>query len=307
VKGIVIVPCWRRADFLWACLDRLLQAHGWEQYEYLISIDRDPSPEVVEVAHAYRSEFAGAPDGSPIQIITPGSHQFSGNSFNLLNAYRVASEKTNGLVVMVEEDVMVSRGFLRWTEAAHALVPDCFGVSACRDQNAPLPDALAQRADPRTGVGDPRSWVYERPTYQSLAVSFRAEVVRRFVQMVTPDYFADPVETLAKWFPVSRIPKPQAEQDGFIGRVLEDWVNGVDWTGMIYPVVPRASHYGFVGYNRSGGMPLYDGTPAERGRRILAMTDVELNQRADARFRDITPCDLDAVEAAPLVLRRPLV
>jgi len=85
--------------------------------------------------------------------------------------------------------------------------------------------------------------VYERPTYQSLAVSFRAEVVKRWLAMVMiePIYFSAPVETLAKWFPNSRIPRGQAEQDGFIGRVLEDWVTGLDYTGMIYPVAARAA------------------------------------------------------------------
>jgi hypothetical protein len=290
---VVVIPCWNRADFLWACLHRLSIADGAADYRYLISIDRKHSVEVQNVAHDFRNLSQLS-----VRIIDPGDHPFHGNSFNVLHAYRMATEMTAGLIHLIEEDIFVAKSYFRFAEAAHALVPDCFGVSACRDQNDNPPTVLVDSGDP-----DPESWVFERPTYQSLAVSFRSEVVRRFVQMVTPDYFASPVETLARWFPNTRIPRGQAEQDGFIGRVLEDVVNGMGATGMIYPLVPRAAHYGFAGYNRSNGRHLVGGSIEDRGKRLLAMTADELNAQADPSYRDIRPIALDAAEADPLVLR----
>ena len=302
MKGVVIVPTWRRPDFLWACLHRLLQCDGIRDYGIVLSIDRSSDPEIDRVAMALvaKTGAGGLYDGQKIRIRVVEPHHYHGNSYNVLGAYRYAAAVTSGLVILLEEDIFVARGFLRYHEAAHVAAPSCFCVSACQDQNAPLPDSLA-RGDSAT--------VYERPTYQSLGVSFQAAVVRHFLAILDdlPNYFAEPTETLASRFPDTKIPRPQAEQDGFLGRVLEEWVVQHGALGAIYPVVPRAFHAGFHGYNRSGGKPLYDGTAEDRGRRLLAMTELEMNDRADSRYRDIRVCPLDVQEREPLVLRLAVV
>lgn len=291
MKGVVLIPCWRRPDFLWACLERLFLADGWEHYNVILSIDRDSHEDVDRIA---TEATLRAPHR--VRIIRPGQHAYTGNSFNVLHAYQMAINicPEHGHVHLVEEDVFVARGYFRFHEAAHHAAPACFCVSACRDQNAPLPAILPT---------DAPAWIYERPTYQSLGVSFRPQMVRRFLSFATPEYFADPAAHLKRAFPCSRIPYGQAEQDGLIGRMLEDLFVGMDRPGAMYPLVPRAAHYGFAGYNRSGGLPLQDGTAEERGATILAMTDEQLNARADARYRDITRCELERADPADLVLR----
>ena len=289
MKGIVVVTAHSRADFLWACLHRLSIADGAKDYRYLIAIDRKHTADVQNVAYDFRNL-----SGLSVTI-EHADHQYSGNSFNTLSAYRWAAQRTEGLVHLVEEDIFCGIGALKFHEAAHALSPTCFAVSAAADQNAPRI------------ASDDREGVVMRTSYQSLSVSFRATILRNEVlPLATPQYFANMVETLAARFPNTAIARSQAEQDGLINRVLEERCrNGLP--GMLYPVVPRAAHYGFHGYNRSGGRALTEGRIEDRGKRLLAMTAAELNERADPSYRDITPCDLDRAEPTPLVLRHAVI
>jgi Glycosyltransferase like family 2 len=295
MKGVVVVPAWRRPDFLWACLERLRRADGWDDHIIVLSLDREPDPDVVRIA----KEFQAGRAAVRVDVIERAPHPHPGNSYNVLAAYARATELAapEHLIHLIEEDVLVARGYFRYAEAAHRRVRDCYCVSACRDQNASLPHVLAKEPD------QARPWIYERDTYQSLAVSFRPSVVKRVLATIHGvDYFGHPVETLASRFPATKIPRSNAEQDGLFGRMLEEWVGGLGWRGAIYPAVPRACHVGWVGYNRSGGRPLYDGTPEERGQTILDMTEAEMNARADGRFRDIARCDLDAEDPPDLAL-----
>ncbi len=304
-KGVIIVPCWRRPDFLWACLHCLKQARGFDEYEVMIAIDREPDIEVERVALAFRNAHRNV-------SFYATSHSYPGNSYNVLMAYRralsVVDPPFDWIIHLVEEDVFVGKDYLRFHERVHEVDARAaevterddegrafFGVSACRDQNAPLP-AMVGTAMLNYPHGC--DFAYRRPTYQSLGVSFRPSIVHRFLEHATDAYFRDPVGTLATAFPESKIPRGNAEQDGLIGRVLE--AHPAKW--MVYPVAPRAFHAGFVGYNRSGGLPLYDGTPEERGRQLLAMSQDEMNRRADGRFRDIERCDLEMDEPGELTI-----
>ena len=301
MKGVVIVPTWRRPDHLWATLHRIFMADGWQQYRYLVSIDRDPDPECREVAESFFR--VRGPECAGVDIVQREPHGYHGNSFNLLSAYAWAVERCGDmdLVYLIEEDISVARGFFRFHEAAHEFDSSCFAVSACRDQNHSMPPV-----DPHDAQA--RSMVHERDTYQSLGVSFHAEVLRdEILPLATRGYFTSPVETLAAAYPNTRIARGQAEQDGLINRVLEERCRR-EGHGMFYPLVPRAAHLGWHGYNRLGGKPLQTGTlPEIRGRQILAMTDAEMNALADPSFRDITRCELDVADADPLVLRRMVV
>jgi hypothetical protein len=113
--------------------------------------------------------------------------------------------------------------------------------------------------------------------------------VRAVVPHVTHRYFFDPVGYCRRYFPGSQIPAPHAEQDGVLNRLRER-------AGMktVYPVVPRAYHAGFTGYNRHSQVEL-TGSPKEQADFLLAMTSEELNLRAMMEFRDHETVPLDRV------------
>lgn len=267
MKDVVIVPAWRRPDFLTACLRRLLVADDGQQ-TYMVSLDRKFSPEVQQVT----ARFAG--QMGIRAIVKYRTHRYPGNSFNVLTSYRDALTMGPELVHLVEEDIFVGSDYFDFHRQAHSTAPGVFAVSACRNQQFPTDPSPADDA------------VYVHGSYQSLGVSFRPELLEKIVPHAVPAYFMNPIGYCHRRWPHSRIPAGNAEQDGLIHRVIEA-EQGV--TG--YPFSPRAYHAGFVGYHRKGLQ--LQGTLAERADRLLAMTSEDLNGAAHS-FPDHVAVDLDA-------------
>jgi hypothetical protein len=275
---LVIVPAWRRPEFLWACLQRL-QIADRPHLRYLITQDRGHTYEVSRIAVQFRKRL-----GANRVTVASRRHSYAGNSFNVLESYREAVFERGtepGLIHLVEEDILVGVDYFDYHDQAHALHPDAFAVSACRNQQYPV------GTDPQP---DPTA-VYPHLSYQSLGVSFRPGVVRRFAVHAARPYYRSPGAYCKSAFPDSLIPAGHCEQDGLINRVREHG----GWS-TIYPVVPRAYHAGFYGYNRRGGWAESPDRPNERserrGARLLAMAGDVLNRRA-RHYKDFATTPLD--------------
>lgn len=272
VREIVIVPAWRRPDFLLAALRRLEIADDGNQ-EYWIALDRRHDQRVNLVARAFTQRH-GARSRTLLR-----SHGYRGNSYNVLTSYREAVQEGPDFIHLVEEDIFVSRDYFSFHRAAHALRPDVFAVSAARNQNH---------------VGDPDpdpEALYACSQYQSLGVSFRPERLLAVLAHATPAYLRDPVTYCRRQFPRTQIPAANAEQDGLINRVVE-----AARAEVLYPALPRAYHAGFVGYHRKGLTLL--GTVEQRADKLLAMTTEEMNAAAHS-YPDHQVVDLDAHTPPP--------
>lgn len=268
---VVIVPAWRRPDFLKACLLRLLAADDGLPH-YRISLDRGHTPDVLPVATWFTKRV-----GARAKLVRR-SHQYRGNSYNVLTSYRdVLRERGVALVHLVEEDVLVGADYFDFHRRAHELAPDAFAVSACRNQQYPV------------GIEPPavEGGVYLHRSYQSIGVSFRPHRLEPVVPHLVPGYFGRPVTYCASRFPHSMINPNHAEQDGLLHRLME-----ADGTATAYGAVPRAYHVGFVGYHRKGEVPT--GSVDQRAEAILAMSAEELNRRAHS-YPDHTTIPLDAM------------
>lgn len=273
---LVIVTAWKRPDFLSACLQRLVTADDGRQ-NYRLSLDRGVTRDCVQVA----SDFAGKL-GARAQV-TARTHRYRGNSFNVLMSYREAltDRVAADVVHLVEDDVFVGGDYFEFHRRSHALAPDAFSVSACRNQQFP----------PEVNPPDEPDAVYEHVSYQSLGVSFRPEMLAEVVKHAKHSYFARPVEYCQRAWPESRINPNNAEQDGLIHRLIE-----ASGRATVYPFSPRAYHAGFVGYHRKGeGLP---GTVDERATRLLWMTTADLNAAAHS-YPDHVAVDLDVARPEP--------
>lgn len=237
---------------LYACLTRLSMA-ATDDVSVIVSIDRGGKRECAQVAESFSERFAH------IYLRQVEHHNFHGNSRNVISGIKDALLFDGDLVHVVEDDVMVALSYFHFHEAMHATVPGAFAVSACRNQNleGPAPGSA-----------------YCHPSYQSLGVSFRPDVVRRIAVHDTPSFYSDMVGYCRRKFPKSAIPAGHAEQDGLINRIREG-ANGVT----VYTSRPRAFHAGFHGYNRLGRR--LNGSIERRAERILSMTSEEMNAMAE--------------------------
>lgn len=256
---VVIVPAWRRPAFLLACLDRLeMAAAGRGDLRFLIALDRGVSDGVRQVARDFSRRWPGQ-----TRVIRRNPHPYTGNSFNVLSAYREALQLWTNypeLVHLVEEDVLVGRDYFHFHDLAHKLAPDAFSVSACRNQNYPL------SADPPQDD----TAIYPNPMYQSIGVSFRPARLRQVAPHANPTYLRNPIGYCKRAWPNSRIPQAHAEQDGLLHRIAE-----ASNLRTYYPLTPRAYHVGFVGYHRRGAE--LEGDVRTQADCILSMTADELN------------------------------
>jgi len=277
MKEIVIIPAWQRPEFLAATLERLRAADEGTQ-EFWISLDRRHSKAVAMVATDFRRTV-----GERVKVLTR-SHSYRGNSYNVLVSYAEAMAQKPDLIHLVEEDIFVSDDYFAWHQAAHALVGNCFAVSAARNQNFP--------GDPEPEPGA----VYVHEAYQSVAVSFRTQRLAHVLQHVarSNNYYRDPVKYCRQLFPATKIPHGNAEQDGLINRVVEKLGAFV-----VYPTEPVAYHAGFTGYHRAGDSPLKTGVPVQvAARALLEMDAAEMNRRAHS-YPDHQVVDVHARHVLP--------
>lgn len=280
MKDLVLIPTWRRDDFLQITLDHIIAANGSDKDKcYIFLVDRNFHQDVVDVIAKFPlcKEVKFAPQ-----------HRYFGNSYNVLEGYKYAVENSkncnSNLIYLIEEDIWIGKDFFDFHEKIQA-ENDAFCVSACRCQN-----------DPNPKEKEPAS-IYYHSTFQSLGLSWKPSMLSKVTAHARPEYYRNMKGYIRSLAPKSVYGHSWTEQDGLINRILELSPNKC-----IYPFIPRAYHAGFVGYNRRG-TPL-QGTHEERLAALRKMTAAEMNARAE-EYKDITPieCEKDyAVERFELKL-----
>jgi hypothetical protein len=267
MQNIVLIPCWRRDDFLAVTLDFIKEANGADKNHYVFLIDRNFHSSVVDVAKNFPLDRS---------LRFSPQHRYHGNSYNVLEGYRyalqIAAEKQSQLVYLIEEDIWVGKDFFDFHERVQSQ-HDCFCLSAVRNQ---MHDTVYP-AEPES--------VYHHFGYQSLGVSFKPRHLSTIVKHAGLDFYRHMLSYVRRHFPKSRYGNAWCEQDGLINRIAE-----TSPVQPLYPYVPRAYHAGFVGYNRQG-KPL-EGSLPDRINTLKTMTAEEMNDRA-LQYKDITKIPLE--------------
>lgn len=277
MREIVIVPAWRRPDFLTACLSRLDLSDDGERL-YLISLDRNHTAPVAEAAESLRGILG--PDR--VRIVSREHNYDQSNSYNTLMAYRDAVEWGGDLVYLIEDDVFTGLDFFTAHRQAHDLLPDVFAVGGCNFFPGKDPEAL--------NVQYP---------YHSLGVSFRPQVLEEYVfPHAVTDYFKNRSKYCEQRFGSTG----HWDQDGLIEAVRR--TSGLPFAVMD---VPRAYHAGYTGYSRVGTHFLKPEETCrthivEAAAKLLRMTSEDLNARA-LFSKDHQTVDLDAPRPPLTVVR----
>lgn len=293
MKGIVIIPTFRRPGFLEVCLEHIQAARGWKDYNYLFAIDRNDKTCDGVMRRFYDAGARGAYTARPI-------HNFKGNVFNIMSAYQVAHslaiDAGAPFIHLIEDDIFIAPDYFDFHEKAWQTVGEsAFCVSACRNQNrdasgilegyGPV-DVIGKYPHEKAKAGNPSqkmAHIYLHQSYQSLGVSFRTESVRLITEHARPEYWVNPIQYCREAFPdITAIPAGNAEQAGLIHRIIHRHN-----LRTAYPVVPRAYHAGFAGSNRPGRKPASEYTAQE----IRKMTAEAMNGEAKGRA-DIQQCEM---------------
>jgi hypothetical protein len=275
-QDIVVLPCWRRPEFLWHCLDNLAKAQGAEEVLIVVRPDTGFAPENLEVIRSFSERLPNL----QIQYPSPAPYRRTKQSANVLLGYLLAANKARRLVYLIEEDIMVARDFFRWHRAVHETAPEplfCSIAVANPNRKVDLPD-------------DVSGYYLSSGDYCSTGGCFDKNVLRSMIAPhVRMAYMRQPKKYIRRRFPHSAIGLGFVEQDGLIRRIQERSDRPIAW-----PCVPRAFHSGFYGYNRSGGL---QGSLEQRVR-LLSETIYDADQMRDAAVSSqqhpdsCVPCEL---------------
>ena len=199
-RDVVMIPCWRRPEFLWHCLDNLARAEGIEQLHVLFRADTGFDPAILEVVQEFAPKLGSHEVNTPV----PCPYRRTKQSANLLGGYLMAAAATRRYVFMVEEDVIVARDFFRWHYGVQASQPRLFCSIAARNTNRAVPPG-----------DDPEIYYLTSGDYCSLGLCFERSVISETIAPhVTRKYFANPRRYCERHFPDSRIGAGYVEQDG---------------------------------------------------------------------------------------------
>ena len=133
-KDVVVVPCWRRPEFLWHCLDNLTRAAGIGSVHVLFRPDTGSSPDNLEVIQS----FADRLSSFEVQAADPCPFRRTKPSANFLLGLLHAAATSKQLVFLVEEDIMVGRDFFRWHRAVHVAAGPLFCSIPVKNPNRML-------------------------------------------------------------------------------------------------------------------------------------------------------------------------
>ena len=264
---VVIIPTFSRPEFLWACLDRLAACPEVGNVKIWVVADHHLGhpPAIAEITRVVE-RFAHL----PIVLTERWPHEYDGNSFNVLEAYRQAFETGCEFVFQLEDDVLVSPDFLTWHYRTQA-AGDWFCSVSCKN---PFQVVAGDAGDYYTSAGD----------FSSYGVCFNRQSLAEILEHARPEYYGRMTEYVVEHFPNSVFGLSWTEQDGLIRRVLMAGNRPAAWS-----TVPRSQHAGWYGYHRGNG-PRPGGHLEQRYQRLLDIlnTPGEI-ERLSVDFNDLEP------------------
>ncbi len=239
-RDIVLVTTYYRPEYLWACLQSIVDAEGGADKDVWVIHDKhvnDGNKSVeesqnLEVLKEFSGKFAG------FQYIEMPATSYSGNSRCTLESYKRAYN-TNGVrfVYLVEDDILVEKDFFKWHEAVQAKGDYLCSVGRLQTTREDL-----------TQSDDPNAYVESRSDYTSWGSCWKRESLALLVEHCVGDYYGNMTAYIQRRFPNSQFGSVWTEQDGLIRRVL---VESGKCTAS--PCMKRAYHVGITGYHRSQG------------------------------------------------------
>lgn len=237
MNEFVIIPTYRRNHYLHCALKRIRE----QDRIVPIMVFSDRGEDNQELRDVCRAFLAG------LKIMP--IHDYYGNSYCVMEAFRWAYENQVNLVHFSEDDFIQKPGCLSWHRKMHQQFDDIF--CACGwvfNRQAPITDD-----------------VMFAPWYYSPNCSVRKEKLKQIVKHANPLYYNDLRGYVLKTFPDSMLhARGLQEQTGFYEQdavwqyCIEADKSQVAWNG-----IAKGAHLGASGYNRPSG-PEFEGTLRER-------------------------------------------
>jgi hypothetical protein len=284
----VLIPCFRRPEFLQATIDRIHEATGAAQYQYIFRLDQGFDPMCEKVISTFQF---------PHQVTyTPRtSYTITKQSYSVLTGLQMAA-RTSELVFLIEEDVLIGRDFFQWHEHIHAH-QELFSSHANKNINSTSREG--QWDDYYLTTGD----------YGSIGTCIPSAVINKHINPhINPNYFRQPWHYIKAKFPTSTLGTSFVEQDGLIRRIqpTTDLQQAYPCTFELDDLLygPRCYHAGFYGKNRPNSI---SGNYEQRKQKVDSVVYSQAAMRHVAvqpgYYEDSRPCALELPTWQTLTLK----
>lgn len=227
----VVIPAYRRPEMLQLCLEKIQQADTWNDYQYIFMLDH---------GHDYRNNHVIADfPATHKHIHKQPRYKYSTitkQSYNVLYGLLMAASSNEGLVYLIEDDIMIGKDYFTMMADIHAREPEIICAIGTKNH--------------RNFAHDPENsnayYISRNGDYQSHAPCWKSKAIMDYLQpQFNKAYLNTPREYIQATFPDSFIGFSFIEQDGLIRRVCFR-----DKLAVAFPHKPRAFNAGFYGMNR---------------------------------------------------------
>src|ERR1039457_4808016 len=223
-RDIVLVPCWRRPEMLWHCINNLCKADDVQTMHGGFRPDSGYDADNIAIIH----EFAGRLPSYEMQPAPQCPYRRTKLSANILLGYMQAAALTHRYVYLIEEDIMVGRDFFRWHAAVHSQRESLFCSIAVRNHNR-----CVQTPD------DPDGYYLTSGDYCSWGVCFDRTVITGLIAPhVNLDYLSHPKRYLRRHFADSRVSLGYVEQASLVRRIQEICARPIAYRPRRAPFMP---------------------------------------------------------------------
>lgn len=292
MKDIVLIPTYTRPEYLYLCLEHLANTERTDsQKVFWVCQDHRENDEhryglIFSWVDEVIARFHGALNITKTRVLR---HNYSGNSFNVLESYHRAFATDARYVYLVEDDVLVKPDFFRWHEAAQTTEPAAMCSIAYR---------CSRNHEVQPGVVDPGAYFTTAKDYASIGVCWKRENLAWVLEHDNRDYYGDMDGYMIRRFPGNRFASDFAEQDGLVMRVMWEQRGFTIW-----PYVPRAYHMGWYGYHRPNGKRPEGFWEQKVGALRAMISDPERLKIAAPDYGDIDPYPVEPVGLWPALCK----
>lgn len=289
--NVALIPCFNRPEFLTLALENIRKAEGAADIHYIFRLDHLFDKTNLQV-------IAQFPLPHTITYTPRVHYKLAKQSHSLLTGLIIAAQRTDKLVYLIEDDVMIGRDFFRWHDAVHKQNPDLFSSHANLNIN---------RSIPTQGNWD--EYYLTSGDYGSIGTCMhRDTILNHIAPHASKSYYRSPTNYVATTFKGSTLKRDQAEQDGLIRRIQhttgrpQAYPHTMQIDGLLYG--PRCFHAGFYGKNRP---KKYTGSLDQKITRLREIIYSEEGMRTFALhpgyYADSRPCALELPEWTSLRLK----
>lgn len=223
MRECVVVPTYKRSAFLFVCLEAIRAA--------------EPTIDIHVYPDRGTEEFGVCSKFEAIQHIVP-SHDYHGNSFNMLEALKDAYQMGYERVFVVEDDCIVDPSFFSWARNALDNPKPWMGAPFAASGWEYSPNRIDE-----DGPDLLLNW------YLSVCSAIPRRSLEKIIQHATPAYYSNMGRYCDETFPLDpQVNSLHTEQDGLVLKIANAAGERFAW-----PRRPRAVHIGWHGYHMPHG------------------------------------------------------